>query len=361
MISRTVLCLWLVLFLYPGGISGQVYTDRKVREFKVTEKTSVEVSNKYGKIHVITWDKDSVKIEADLRISASNYQKMVKLRDNIHFEFDATKTFIVAKTVFTNQATIISDFVDAFIPSNVVSINYMVYVPEYVSLKVENKFGDIYMDDFNGNLEIILSNGDLKANKLSGAPIVRLSAGDGTINSISEGNIFASYSDLQIRDAGKISLETRSSVLKIDRCNELNIDSRRDKFEIKDINELSASGYFSVFNIDQLNRDLRCSLKYGNIMVQQVSDAFSFINIASEYTDIDLYFKKTVSYNLDISHHNDVYINLPGNLAKVETTVQNKDQKIMLTYGKIGTISDETSRKVNIIAPVKCNINLIHR
>jgi hypothetical protein len=361
MISRTVLCLWLVLFLYPGGLSGQVYTDRKVREYKVADNTSVEVSNKYGKIHVITWDIDSVKIEANLRISASNYQKMQKLRDNITFDFNATKTFIVAKTVFTNQATIISDFVDAFIPSNIVSINYMVYTPEYVNLKIDNKFGDIYMDDFNGTLELILSNGDLKANKLSGAPTVRLSSGDGTINSISDGKVFASYSDLQIRDAGKVSLETRSSVLTIDQGNEVSVDSRRDKFQIGMLNELSATGYFTIFNIDQLNKDLRCSLKYGNIAVQRISDAFSFINIESEYADIDLYFNRNTSYNLDISHHYDVYINLPANLARVETTVQNKDEKIMLTYGKIGNSTVETTRKVNINAPVKCNINIIHR
>jgi hypothetical protein len=361
MIYRTVIGVLLLLFLDPGGISGQVYSDRKVREFKVTDKTSVEVSNKYGKIHVITWDKDSVRFEADLRISSSNYQKMEKLRDNINFEFTATKTFIVAKTVFTNQATIISDFVDAFIPSNQVSINYMVYVPEYVTLKVENKFGDIYMDDFNGSLELILSNGDLKANKLSGAPVVRVSAGNGTINSITDGKIYVSYSDLQIRNAGKVYLETRSSVLTIDQSNEVTTDSRRDKFILGKTNELSASGYFSVFSIENLNKDLRCSLKYGNIVVQQINDAFSFINIDSEYSDIDLFFERNTSYLLDISHHYDVYINLPANLAKIETKVQNESEKIMLSYGRIGNTATETSHKVKINAPKKCNINIIHR
>ncbi len=361
MIYRTVLCLWLALFLDPGGVSGQVYSDRKVRQFKVSEKTSVEVSNKYGKIHVITWDKDSARFEADLRISASNYQKMDKLRDNINFEFTATKTFVVAKTVFTNQATIISDFVDAFIPSNQVSINFMVYVPEYVSLKIENKFGDIYMDDFDGALELILSNGDLKANKLSGTPVVRLSSGNGTINSINDGKVYVSYSDLQIKNAGKVFLETRSSVLTVDQGNDLTIDSRRDKYMIGRINELSATGYFTVLNIENLHRELRCALKYGNIDVRQINDAFSFINIDSEYTDIDLYFERGTSYNLDISHHYDVYINLPANLAKIETQVKNESERIMLTYGRIGTSATETSHKVNINAPKKCNINIIHR
>ena len=358
---RTVLCLWLVLFLYPGGVTGQVYSDKKVRNFKVTEKTTVEVSNKYGKIHVVTWDRDSVRFEVDLRISASNYQKMEKLRDNINFEFTATKNFVVAKTVLTSQGSIISDFVDAFIPTNQVTINYMVYVPKNISLKIENKFGDIYMDDFNGNLEIILSNGDLKANRLSGYPSVFLNSGNGTINSIDNGKIQVSYSDLQIKEAGKVHLESKSSRITVNSAVNLDIDSKRDKFEIDAVDYIFASGYFSSFTIDNVRKELRGDLKYGNLDVNHVADVFSFINIDSEYTDIDLYFNRSTSYNLDITHHNDVYINLPASLARIETKVLNEDEKLMLTYGRIGSTAIETSHKVKITATKKCNINIIHR
>ena len=358
---RTVLCLWLVLFLYPGGVTGQVYSDRKVRNFKANEKTTVEVSNKYGKIHVVSWDSDSVRFEVELRINAGNYQKMEKLRDNINFEFTATKNFIVAKTVLTSPGNIISDFVDAFIPTNQVTINYMVYVPKNISLKIENKFGDIYIDDFSGNLDIILANGNLKANRLTGSPFIQLSSGNGTINSIDNGKIQVSYSDLQIKEAGKVRLESKSSRLTVNGAVNLDIDSKRDKYEIDAVDYLTASGYFSSFTIGNARKELRCNLKYGNIEVNHVADVFSFINIDSEVTDIDLYFKRTTSYNLDITHHNDVYINLPASLASIETKVLNEDEKLMLTYGRIGSTATETSHKVKITATKKCNINIIHR
>ena len=361
MIYRTVLCLWLVLFLYPGGVTGQVYSDKKVRNFKVNEKTTVEVSNKYGKIHVVTWDRDSVRFEVDLRINASNYQKMEKLRDNINFEFTGTKNFVVAKTVLTSPGNIISDFVDAFIPTNQVAINYMVYVPKNISLKIENKFGDIYMDDFNGNLEIILSNGDLKANRLSGSPSVFLSSGNGTINSIDNGKVQVAYSDLQIKEAGKVYLESKSSRITVNSAVNLDIDSKRDKFDIDAADYISAGGYFTSLTIGNVRKELRANLKYGNLEVNHIADVFSFINIDSEYTDVDLYFNRTTSYNLDITHHNDVYINLPASLARIETKVLNEDEKLMLTYGRIGNTATETSHKVKITATKKCNINIIHR
>ena len=197
---------------------------------------------------------------------------------------------MVAKTELSNSAGIISDFVDAFIPSNQVTINYMVYVPNKVSLKIENKFGDIYMDDFNGNLEIILSNGDLKANRLSGSPTVTLSSGNGTINSITGGKVIVSYSDMLIKEAGEVYLETKSSRVTVNRAVNLGIDSKRDKFQINAADYITATGYFSTITIDNLRKELRCNLKYGNLDIEQIADAFSFINIESEYTDLNLYF-----------------------------------------------------------------------
>ncbi len=361
MIYKTVLSFWLVFFLFPGGLRAQVYSDRKVRKFKVAENTAVEVSNKYGKIHVITWEKDSVKVEVDLRISANNYQKMEKYRDNISFQFSSNRSLIEARTVFANQGGIISDFVDAFIPSNQVTINYMVYVPSTINLKIENKFGDIYMDDFNGNLEIILSNGDLKANKLSGDPLFVLNAGDGVINSIRKGKVVVSYSDLRIKEMIDSKIESRSSRITLDNARDISILSRRDKFDINTISDLSVDGYFTTLAIEELKKELKASMKYGSIMVDQIDDKFSLINIDSEYTDIDLIFDRTTSYNIDIAHHNDVYINLPASLAKVQTKDLDEAEKLKLTYGKIGSTATETSHKLKINAPKKCVINIIHR
>jgi len=358
---RNVLSLWLLLALYAGDLLGQVYSDHQVHSYPASDKTSIEISNKYGKIHVITWDKDSVRFEVDLRISASNIEKMKKLKDNITFDFTATKFYVVAKTNFTGNSNKITDLVDAFIPSNQVSINYMVYVPLQANLKVENKFGDIYMDDFSGNLDITLANGDLKANSLSGNPIVRLNSGDGTINSIQNGKIYISYSDMQIKKANNLFIETRSSRIDIGRAENLNMDSRRDKIAIVEGLDVSADGYFSTIAIEHLLKELRCSFKYGNVTVDKINSNFSFININSEYTDVDLFFERGTTYNIDITHHYDVYINYPATLAQIKTEDLDVDDKTKLTFGKIGSSVKDNLPKVKISAPRKCVINIIHR
>ena len=47
-----------------------------------------------------------------------------------------------------------------------VEINYYISIPEYLNLKIENKYGDVYMEDITGDFSISISNGSFKANSL---------------------------------------------------------------------------------------------------------------------------------------------------------------------------------------------------
>ena len=78
-----------------------------------------------------------------------------------------------------------------------------------------------------------------------------------------------------------------------------------------------------------------------------------------EYTDIDLIFEKGSVYELDISHHQDVILNLPVRIAKTEEKVLDKDERLILTYGKIGYGTSASKVKINV--PKKCTVNIIHK
>ena len=131
--------LWLVIFLLSAAARAQTYTDHIVRNFKISPKSSVEVFNKYGKVHIRTWENDSVKFEVDLRIQTSSNEKLNKLKSQISFDFTNTNYYITAKTTFNKSGGVFSDVVETFVPSNEVSINYVIYIPASTTLKVENK------------------------------------------------------------------------------------------------------------------------------------------------------------------------------------------------------------------------------
>jgi len=363
MIYNKLLVAFFLIAFWTININAQTYTENRkiVKIFKAGKSTTVDITNKYGKIHVIPWDKDSVRFEINLTIKSQNNSRLKKLKNNIDFDFTRTEYYITVKTTFGSKySSFLSDLknlAETFIPSYQVSIDYTVTMPNDLNLKINNKFGDIFTDDYKGELNIILSNGDLKANKLSGNTNIDIKIGDGVINSIKNGKIFISYSEFRIKKADQLNINSRSSKINIDTVNVLKTHSRRDKYYISEINNLFGETYFSYLWIYKLNNELNFKLKYGNLNLEFVNPQFSFLNINSAFADLNLFFARQSNYQIDITHKN-VNLNYPREIAKLQEKSINNDEKQFLTFGTIGTA--DYFAKVKIYAE-RCDINIIHK
>ena len=361
---KKIVLLLLPALFFTTALTAQVYTRKVSKSYKVNSSTTIDIFNKYGKVHVVTWENDSVKFKVDLTIKSNSWSRLTKLKENIDFDFTGTDYYVIAKTLLGKKSggvlTELVDIAGTLVASeNQVTIDYLVYVPRYANLKIENKFGDIYADDLDGSVNIILSNGDLKANNFNGNTVISLSSGDGVINSMRDGRVTVSYSDLYIKTANKLHIDSRSSKIYVDQADYLKLISRRDKLNFQIINDLYGDSYFSDFTLHKLNNELNYNFKYGNLSIGLISRWFSFININSEYTDLDLIFDKGSAYFVDILHHQDVILNIPVQLAKTEQKVMNADEKLLSTYGTIGYGNPSSKLKINV--PKKCIVNIVHK
>ncbi len=150
--------LLILLALLPGtSVPAQNHTDKRSvsRSFPASRETTLEVRNKYGKIQVVAWEKDSVSVEVDIFLTESSASKLRKLKQDIGINFTGTNNFIVAKTTIESESGRLASGLKSI--SNTITgtnkqveINYMVYVPEYMDVILQNKFGDIYMDGWRG-------------------------------------------------------------------------------------------------------------------------------------------------------------------------------------------------------------------
>lgn len=360
---RFKLLIYIIIVVSFECINAQVpeYTRHISREFRITGPVSVEISNKYGRIQVIPWDRDSVKFDIDLRIRAKDNQKLDKIRQNIEFEFTPGQYYIIAHTKFGDTGSdVLKDLVDiagSYLSSaNSVSINYTVMIPAYLTLKIENRFGDIYVDDHNGSLNLVLAYGDFKANRLNGRSDIRLSNGDADINYLKESTVTFSYANVRIRESSMLTLQSQSSVITMEKGGNLKMNSRRDKLYLNDINYLSGETYFSAVNINTLNNDIRLSGRYGDIIIDNIRRSFSSVNLTSELTDLSLAFEKPLSFELDLTHHQSVIFNYPRNLVQLNPKMINPEEKIFSSSGYFGSGSSES--KVVIKALRKCNLTI---
>jgi hypothetical protein len=356
---------FIFLILFPG-LHAQVpeYTRQVVKSFRTGSPVTVDIGNKYGKVQVITWDIDSVKFIIDLRIRSKDDSKLQKLKQTIDFEFSTGQSTLVARTKLGDTGSdVFKDIVDiagSYLSTNsTVLINYTVMIPDYAQLKIDNKFGDVFMEDLNGNLNLVLSYGDFKCNRLNAKSEIRITSGNGEINSIRDGMVFISYGNLHIRDCERLTADTRSSNITIDRAASLKVNSRRDKLFLDDIGSLSGTGYFSQLNGGTLHEEIHYTGRYGNLTLDKVKTSFSRVNITAEYADVSLGFEKPLLFNFELTHHQDVMFVYPKSLASLKTSVVNAENKLFLTSGIIGTGAATSNVVIN--TPRRCKLTLTYR
>ena len=114
--------------------------------------------------------------------------------------------------------------------------------------------------------------------------------------------------------------------------------------------------YFSDIRITVLNEEVNFTPKYGDFKVDLVDEAFSYINLNSEYTDVRLVFSELASYSLDIIYHPEAIVRYPVEGSTVEVVDETDD------YIRIrGQVGESNQARVKITAPKKCIITLDKR
>ena len=360
-LCRTIRRLLFLALLTGATVSAQDHKSKMnlSREFPATLETTLEIENKYGKIQVVSWDQDQVVVDVEILVTESSASKLKKLKEDISIDFTGTSNYIIVKSKFKSESKRIASELKSVShtisgSNKHVEINYMVKIPPYMSVVLNNKFGDIYMDDHKGDVEIALSNGALKANRLEGKANISLNFGTAMIETLGSATLKMSYSDITLSEAGQLDLTSKSSKLKVDSINVLKINSRRDKLFFTHVEYLYGESNFTEIWIYDFLRETDLDLKYGKLTVENVLPAFSKIDLKSEFTDVTLLFDKQCHYAFDILYHKKAMVNLPKNAKSHTETIQGQDH-----YRKVGTCGGENpSARVNIEALQKCYINL---
>lgn len=344
--------LSLILLIF-SSVSAQNDSETRsyIKTVPVGKETTLEVSNKYGTIQITPWNKDSAYIRAEVKAYAKDQSKISKMFEGISVNFTDSKYLVRAQTEFTSN---INTLFESFkgMTSKIISydshveINYYINIPEYLNLKVENKYGDVYMENNSGEFKISISNGSFKANSLGKNSSINMVFCDAKINSIVSGNIEASFSEVSIGEIEDMSLNSISSKYDIKKACQIRGESKRDKFFIENIGSLQGNAYFTEYKINKIGKDINLTTRYGSFNADLIEKSFESISINSNYSDISLSFEPGSSYNLDIRHVN-AFLVLPDKNSKTEDKALNEDKKEYITYGTVGKNPGKAKVKID--------------
>ncbi|MDN5201731.1 hypothetical protein QQ008_10170 [Fulvivirgaceae bacterium BMA10] len=358
--SKSIFKLFLALSIIFGwkGVSAQSETKLSktiTQQFNVSNGSSIDIKNKYGQVIIDTWDRNEVSLKIEVTAFGRNKAASEKILNRVDFDFDKAGSFLNIETVLDRKSGFfkelwndIGDYSKTLLSKNKLTINYEIQIPETARIKIENKFGDVYLGDLDNQCKIELSNGNLKANNLNGYTDISLSFGDASIKYIKDGNMELKVSDSEIIRVGRIDINSSSSKILIHEADRLKINSRNDKLKINEVNHFFGKSSFSKVDVVSLHDITDLDMNYGEFAISRVHDSFSKIQLTGKSTDFNIKFDRDSYFNADLKAREDE-LELPDNTSVVDKEYTDDKETFVSLLAKIGNTKSNPAM-VNINA-----------
>ncbi|HUW91564.1 MAG TPA: hypothetical protein VMV74_00250 [Bacteroidales bacterium] len=336
-------------------LSGQQITDSKtyMKSFRVGKSPTLDVSNKYGNIHITHAGSDSISVRVEVTASSGNESRLQGMMSDVEISITMTNQTVRAQTIFGKSVNALFETFKGLTKSIInyesrLQINYFIECPPSTKLRLTNSYGDVYIGEDTDELTLTLSNGSLDADVIKNALSMDLTFCKADIGSIEKGRISVSFGELRLKETEDLSLTARSSKIWIEKSTGIDIDSKRDVVNIGTAETITGTTYFSDLTADMLTRELSLVTKYGNLAFKNITGGFSLIDINSSYADVDLSLASGASYNLEVRHAN-AFVSLPGVSPQPEQTEISAENKIYLTTGKVGSSPDRARIRIEAL------------
>lgn len=311
------------------------------KSFRVNPDVDVSLTNKYGKVVINTWDKPTVKVEVNVTAFGKNEEVVQKLLKRVDLDFEDSDSYVDINTVLDRKSgflqevwNTISDQAKVVFNKNRIQIDYELYVPHMAELNINNKFGDVFLGEIEGQSNIRVAHGNLRVEKLKGASSLHVNFGKAIVKSMEQGTLKVQAGSADVGFANMLEINSHSSEIAIDQVNELRLDSRNDKIRIRQVGMLAGKSTISKIIIDKFIQDLSMRSNFGSLEIREVMAGFGQINIEGKSSDVSLRFQPNASFNWSITTKEDK-VSLPSS-ASITNESFDEDEKLITKKGVMG-------------------------
>lgn len=306
-VTRFKTLLLLVVFGIAITTSLQAQKDKVEKkyhkEYSVTANTHLLLKNKYGDINVRNWDKNQVTVDVVITVKHRDRERAEKLLSFLNVEFSQEGDEIKAITYISDK--FIKTSWSLFGPeSKEFSIDYTVNMPVDMDIELSNKYGDTFINELSGHVNIAVKYGYLKANKIlrgDTKPYNEIAIGYGKAE-IAEANwlkLDLSYSKVEFETSKALMVMSKYSKLYINDSRSIVAESKYDTYRIGEVDNFIFSGAYGTLRFDQVNKTLKLDMKYTGCSVNYIPSGFEKIIIENRYGGIKLGIDSNASYKID--------------------------------------------------------------
>ena len=316
--NRFILLIGLYYLCLPL-MAGTYDDERKsVCNYAISGQPFIELNNQYGDIQVIGWEKDSVKLEATIRVSSNKLDDIDKLINMVDINCKGNESNIVISTDWSENASFFRrstwDIQNKLKTDTKLIIDYKVYLPTKSRLSITNRFGDVYLPNYEGPLRVNISHGDLRAREIADARRIDVNYGKVLIKNLKQGLLKLEYGSLILEKAGIMTLESRSSTIEITEVNRLAIKCKNDELRVDAVNSLRGDASLSHIRAKNVEKFVDLNTSYGDVSLKEVGKDFELIRLEGTNTDFDLEITGEAAYRFELESINGKGFSYPQNV-----------------------------------------------
>jgi len=305
---KTTYKILLILFLIPIAINANdlrgKYSKKKVltKEYTVNKNATLNISNKYGNIDIVSNNSDKIEITVTITTSGDNEEKVQDKLNDIDVEFNGNSTNVSAKTLIGRNSSSWSSWGKR---NNVsFEINYVIKMPVSNNVYLNNDYGSIHLDKLEGSAEINCDYGKILIGELmnSNNSINIDYTNKSNIDYMKNGDINADYSSLHIEKADRVTLNADYSHLSFGTVENIDYNCDYGDLKIDECSTITGNNDYMHTSIGLLKDSAIFSdVDYGSIKINELSENFKEIDIKSSYTQIKIGVKPSNSFNVTAS------------------------------------------------------------
>ncbi len=306
--------IFTLIFVQSGYSQGKWVTKVKTIEKEFDNNVKyIDVNNNYGNINISYWNEKKLKARVTIKVEASEekiansfIKKICPVIKSECDEMNICDFGLRPKYFYTNDKNhneIYGSGSEKNLGVKQFRIDIDLLIPYSVDyICVTNNFGNISIPDYSGNLQLFLSNGNLKTGKLNLNDTTlpfEIRNGEVNIKSLKNSKLVRFYSckDVKIGNITNVNLYSNFSNIQITDCSGLNIDSKSDNITIDNLESLEGTGSFTDISIKNLYYSLILNDKSGTIEIENIDPGFKTISLAGQYNDYILNLDK-LNYTL---------------------------------------------------------------
>lgn len=192
------------------------------RSYQVSSSDKLNIQNSFGSVEVKTWDRNEIKVDVEIEVSANTEALAQKILDRISVEDEKNSKGISFETKMKEIKNSKDD-------KSSMSINYSISMPANNPLTIKNEFGSTTVPDFRGEVDLTSKFGSLTTGNLASIKGINVEFGKANLANITGAPVTIKFSKAvisKLSGAVKLNLEFCSSV-------KLNLDVNLSSLDLK--------------------------------------------------------------------------------------------------------------------------------